>query len=140
MRAETRDAVEQIFSRFQAEHSSEIEAESSSDLLLKYPFHRLIFSDKALLAARAERSVVTAMGTQLYPNLAQAVARDRFSDVYLEHQVTGNLNDAAVNMIEEIVTTLRTAPRRRIKDRRPDHERELREILSSLGEGSLNVQ
>ena len=33
------------------------------DLRLAYPFHRLLFSEEAILGARVERSVVTSMGT-----------------------------------------------------------------------------
>ena len=37
------------------------------DIRLAYPFHRLLFSEEAILGARVERSVVTSMGTRLYP-------------------------------------------------------------------------
>ena len=135
MRAETHSAIKEVFQTFIDNQRSKLQKRKIEDTRSGYPFHQLFFSQAEVHAARTERSVVTAMGTQLYPRLAQAVARDRFADVNLEHQVTGNLNDAAVNMIDEIVTMLRAPGRRRAGDRRPDHERELREILNSPGGG-----
>ncbi len=135
MRPETIEAIRQLFLTVIASQRSKIEKKSIEDTRLGYPFHRLFFTQEEVHAARIERSVVTSMGQQLYPRLAQAVARDRFNDVYLEYRFTGNLNDAAVNMVEEIVTTLRAPKDQRMVDRQPDHERELREILNSLGGG-----
>ena len=135
MRAETHAAIREVFRTFIDNQWSKVAKRKIEDTRVGYPFHRLFFSQAEVHAARIERSVVTAMGQQLYPRLALAVASDRFADVYLGHQVTGNLNDAAVNMIEEIVTTLRAPRSNRTVDRRPDHDRELREILNSLGGG-----
>ena len=135
MREETKDSIRQVFRSFIDDQHAKLAKKGIGNIQLAYPFHRLFFTEGQVRAARTERSVVTAMGSVLYPQLAQAVARDRFADVHLEFEVAGTINDAAVNMIEEIVTTLRTGPRQRTVDRRPDHQRELREILNSLGGG-----
>ncbi len=135
MRSETKDAVREVFRSFISDQHTKLARKGIGDIRLAYPFHRLFFTEAQVGAARTERSVVTAMGSVLYPQLAQAVALDRFTDVHLELEIAGTINDAAVNMIEEIVTTLRTGPRQRTVDRRPDHERELSEILNSLGGG-----
>ena len=137
MRAKTRDAIEQIFRSFIADQRSKLEKKRKKfdDPRLGYPFHRLFFSEAEVRASRTERSVVTAMGSRLYPELARTVALDRFSDVHLGHEVVGSVNDAAVNMIEQIVTELRATRRGRASVRRPDHNRELDEILSSRGGG-----
>lgn len=135
MRPESKDTVREVFRSFIDAQGLKLRKRGVVDTRLGYPFHRLFFSEAEVRAARTERSVVTAMGSVLYPQLALAVARDRFEDVHLEFEITGNVNDAAINMIEEIVTILRTGPRQRTVDRRPDHERELREILNSLGGG-----
>ena len=59
----------------------------------------------------------------------------RFSEVRLEHTLEGAVNDAACNMIEQIVTELRTPPSRRATPRKPDHQSELSDILNSRGGG-----
>ena len=78
------------------------------------------------------------MGTRLYPSLARAISRGRFKKVFLEHEIEGALNDAAINMIEQIVTELRTPPSRRATPRRPDHVAELQDILNSRGGGQAS--
>ena len=100
-----------------------------------YPFHRLIFPDEAILAARQERSIVTAMGNSLYPVIAAAVAEDRLLQVETEHAIEGEVNDAACNMIEQIVTELRARRRRGVMGRIPDNEAELDDFLNSRGGG-----
>ncbi len=137
MRQETQEAVERLLRRFVDEHRAKLAPRSLEDIRLSYPFHRIIFPDAAIAAARAERSIVTVMGTNLYPALAREVARDKFADVHLEYVVEGNINTAAVNMIEEIVRELRTPLRSRASDRRPDHEVEMGEILGSRGGGPV---
>ena len=109
-----------------------------ADLKLAYPFHRLFFSDEALMSARVERSVVTAMGDKLYPALAEALSKDRYSDVVLERTIEGMVNDAAANMVEQIATELRTPKKQRATPREPDHNRELAAILNSPGGGQIS--
>ena len=45
------------------------------------------------------------------------------------------MNDAACNMVEQIVTELRTPKRQRESDREPNHTNELTDILNSPGGG-----
>ena len=98
-----------------------------------YPFHRLIFSDQAILAARLERSTVTQMGNWLYPNLARGIAEEFFSDVHLNYNIEGQLNDASLNMISQIVTELRASSKKNPRD--PDYPTEMQAIMGSPGGG-----
>ena len=136
MNPATRRQVATILGDFAAGQLPKLTRRHLSDLRRAYPFHRLVFEDEAILAARVERSVVTTMGTSLYPSLARAIAAGRFKGVYNDYPVEGTLNDAACNMIEQIVTELRTPRRLRTTPREPDHEAELGDILSSRGGGS----
>ncbi len=136
MKPTTRNEVSKILRDFAVGQLPKLTKWTIAELRMAYPFHRLFFPDEAVLAARVERSVVTIMGNSLYPSLARAVALDRFNSVYVEHLIEGNVNDAACNMIEQIVTELRTPPRRRTVERKPIHEQEVKEILDSRGGGS----
>ena len=71
----------------------------------------------------------------MYPELAKAIAEDRHSDVHLEYTIEGMVNDAAANMVEQIVTELRTPKKQRATPREPDHEAELMAIIGSPGGG-----
>ena len=135
MRPATRTEVRRIFIECIEAQLPKMGRWRLEDIRRAYPFHRLFFPDEAILAARVERSIVTSMGSQLYPALAEAVSRDRYENVSLERTIEGTLNDAAINMVEQIVTELRTPPTRRATPRAPDHEIELADILSSRGGG-----
>ena len=78
------------------------------------------------------------MGNVLYPELAKALAEDRYSNVFLEHTIEGMVNDAAANMVEQIVTELRTPKKQRATPREPDHDGELAAILNSPGGGQVS--
>ena len=99
MKARTRQRVQDILYDYVVSQLPKFTVEARG-YQTAYPFHRLVFSDEAVLAARVERSVVTTMGDLLYPSLAQAIGEDRYSDVYTEHVVEGIVNDAACNMID----------------------------------------
>ena len=71
------------------------------------------------------------MGTRLYPSIARTIAEGRFSRVFTEYTIEGEVNDAACNMIDQIVTELRTPRRRRETPREPCHEDEVSDILNS---------
>ena len=135
MKEKTRQRVWHILHDFSISQLPKFSKWTYADLKQAYPFHRLLFSNEEILAARVERSVVTTMGDLLYPSLAKAIAEDRYNDVHTEHVIEGVANDAACNMIEQIVTELRTPKRRRTTPREPDHEAELSAVLSSLGGG-----
>lgn len=79
--------------------------------------------------------MVTSMGSRLYPTLARIVASDKYAQVYPEYAVTGEVNDAASNMVEQIVTELRAPKRGNPNPRHPNHEAEMTDILNSRGGG-----
>ncbi len=135
MRPETRSDIYRIFVECVEAQLPKLNQRTLEGVRRAYPFHRLFFPDEAILAARVERSIVTSMGSQLYPALGEAVSRDRFEIVSLERTIEGQLNDAAINMVEQIVTELRTPPRRRTTPRSPNHASELADILNSKGGG-----
>ena len=135
MNSATQDVVFEVLREFAFSQIPKLTKWNLADIKEGYPFHQLFFPEKAILAARVERSVVTTMGAKLYPALAKAIASGRFRNVFVEHVVEGPVNDAAINMIEQIVTELRTPPRKRESPRQPDHDGELRDILYSRGGG-----
>ncbi|MYE54220.1 MAG: TdeIII family type II restriction endonuclease [Chloroflexi bacterium] len=138
MRQETRKRLWRVLYDFAAEQLPKRDRWTLEDIRLAYPFHRLLFSEEAILGARVERSVVTSMGSGLYPSIARTIAEDRFERVFMEHTVEGVVNDAACNMIEQIVTELRTPKRRRATPREPCHADEVSDILNSPGGGRTN--
>ena len=131
MNDETRSRVKEIMVACVAEYAPKRGRWDASDIWRAYPFHRLFFTSEEIVAARAERSIVTSMGSSLYPRLAVAVAGERFNEIITEHTLRGMLNDDACNLLEQIVTELR-APRRRGQPRRvPDSITELDSILAA---------
>ena len=135
MKSQTRKRLRLILYNYAVSQLPKLTKWTLADIKQAYPFHRLLFSDEQVLAARVERSVVTTMGDKLYPAIAKAVSEDRFTDVQTEYVVEGVVNDAACNMIDQIVTELRTPKSRRITQREPDHRAELSDILNSPGGG-----
>ena len=138
MRASTKERLRNILYDYAVSQLPKLTKWTLADIKQAYPFHRLLFSDEQVLAARVERSVVTTMGDRLYPTLAEAISMDRFNDVHTEYVIEGVVNDAACNMIDQIVTELRTPKRRRIIPRDPDHQTELSDILNSRGGGQTS--
>ena len=135
MQQGTRERLWHVLYDFAAEQLPKRQRWTLEDIRLAYPFHRLLFSEEAILGARVERSVVTSMGTRLYPSIARTIAEDRFNQVFTEHTIEGVVNDAACNMIDQIVTELRTPRRRRVIPREPHHEDEISAVLNSPGGG-----
>ena len=137
MRTQTRDHVWQILYDYAVSQLPKLTRWTLADIKLAYPFHRLLFDDEALLAARFERSVVTTMGDTLYPSLAKAIGEDRYTEVETEHVIEGVVNDAASNMIDQIVTELRTASQGGTRPRQPDHNAEIAQVFNSPGGGQV---
>ena len=135
MKPKTKQTVRDLLSDFALAQLSKIRKRTLAEIRRSYPFHRLIFSESAILAARTERSVVTSMGSKLYPSLARIVALDKYTQVYPEYSVAGEVNDAASNMVEQIVTELRAPKRGNPNPRYPNHEDEIADILNSPGGG-----
>ena len=136
MKRTTRAIVKKLMQDWVEEQAPVLERWVGTNAAEAYPFHRLIFSEEALVAARTERSIVTNMGQGLYPKLAEAVSKDRFQDVALERAVEGQLNDAACNLIEQIVTELRARRRGNPNPRTPNRNAELNDVINSRGGGS----
>ena len=139
MNQETRDRIWKILEEFAAKQAPKFEKWNIEQIREAYPFHRIIFPDSAILASRMERSIVTVMGSELYPQLAEAIALTRYKSVYKEHPISGDLNDAACNMVEQIVTELRARSVKGVPRRRPDQIQELNDILNSRGGGNRNI-
>ena len=138
MKQSTRDKVWQVLYDFAVSQLPKRDRWTLEDIKLAYPFHKLMFSEEAILSARVERSIVTTMGDQLYPALAKIIAEDKYTEVFTEYAIEGTVNDAASNMVEQIVTELRTPRRQRTFEREPDHESELTDILNSRGGGQIS--
>ena len=145
MKPETRQRVKAVMETWVKSRAPKLEGFDVNTIRQGYPFHQLIFSTDALMAARAERSIVTSMGAELYPRIAEALAQGRFQNVILEHTIEGQINEAAADMIERIITELRepitqrNASGRRVRRqnlRLPDQKAELDSILG-LKEGQL---
>ena len=132
MNAETRRRVRTIMETWVESQAPKLRRLNIDTIRQGYPFHQLIFSPDEILAARAERSIVTSMGSELYPRIAVALAQDRFQDVRTEHNTEGEINEDACNLIEQIITQLREPGRRR--DRRtPNRAAELETIFDARG-------
>lgn len=138
MKPQTQQHVWDILYNYSVSQLPKLTRWTLADIKQAYPFHRLLFSEEAVLAARVERSVVTTMGDRLYPSLAKAIGQDKYTDVHTEHVIEGTANDAACNMIEQIVTELRTPKSRRATPREPNHQAELSDVLNSPGGGQAS--
>lgn len=99
------------------------------ELKRAYPFYPLFLSDDEIFASKKERSLTTKFGQGFYPQLAKIIGEDKYREVQLNHEVRGDLNSAAYEMLEQIVTELRH------KQRVPDRRTELDDILASRGGG-----
>ena len=134
MNSETRQRIKNVMEAWVVSQASAQNRFDADTIRQSYPFHQLIFSIDEIMLARTERSIVTSMGDDLYPHIALELARDRFQEVFIEYPIVGEISDAALNMIEQIVTDLR-APSRGRRDRpRPNQANELNTILD-LREG-----
>jgi hypothetical protein len=124
MRKTTREALHSRLRTFAQQTFRDYDIET---LKRAYPFHKLLFDEVGLVAFKRERSVVTRMGQTLYPELAKLIASEHYSDVALNQVIQGNLPDATVNAIDRIVRDLR------VRQRRPNHAQEMKEILGAGG-------
>ena len=93
------------------------------ELKKAYPFHALLFSGEAIKAFKKQRTVVTKMGQQLIPQLAEIIAKDLYKEVYREYEIVNQLDLAKIETIDKIVNELRQG--RRV----PDHDTEVKEIF-----------
>lgn len=93
----------------------------------KYPWHNIFFKPEGVVAAVKERSVVTSIGQVFVPQLAEIVAQERYSEVYLDYEIEFKQDNGRRDKINRICKELRgdieTDPRRR-----PDDKHEMEEI------------
>jgi hypothetical protein len=126
MKEKTRENVRRIVSNFIGT-IPQID-KSQIELIRKaYPFHAAIFSEEALLYSKQERSIVTRMGTSLFPSLANVIALDEYSEVRLNYSIEGKIDAGSLSEIDTIVNELREGGGRR----RPNHVEETKSILAS---------
>lgn len=126
MNSDTRAAVYDLLRTFA---QSALKTYNLETLRRAYPFHRLFFDEVGLVSFKQERSVVTRMGQQLYPDLAKCIAGEHHKHVHLEHEITGTIKRVTANTISTIVRELRSG------QRRPDHHNEVAEILQAEASG-----
>jgi len=132
MKPETREKLKDVLLSFVR---SIVEVPYSIDELKKaYPFHALIFPGEAIKAFKKQRSVVTKMGQQLIPRLAEIVAKDQYDDVHRDHDIVGMLDVAKIEVIDNIINGLRMGRRK------PDHQREIEEILTAKSDEKREVR
>jgi len=100
-----------------------------AELRAAMPFHLLFFGDEGIIAAANQRSIVTSMGQVLYPGLAKLIAELNYDEVVLGRKrtvtgVRGELYEGRCAAIDSIIGDLYA------KRRKPDHRKEMKEILS----------
>ena len=129
MKQSTKDRIFEFTLGFASKAAQNLPSWQVEDLKRAYPFYPLFLSDEELIGFKKERSFTTKFGQGFYPELAKIVAEDTYKKVFREHEVKGDINSAAYEMLEQIVTELRH------KQRTPNHPQELKHILDSLGGG-----
>lgn len=100
---------------------------SIGELHKAYPFHSLFFRDEAIIAFKRQRSIVTSLGQTLFPSLARIIAEEQYTEVRLNYTFRGVIDGAVADTIDRIVTELR------VRQRSPDHEQEVAEVLMAKG-------
>ncbi len=123
MNQETRRTVYHLFKNFAQKSLKSYDVQK---LKQAYPFHRLFFDEMGLLAFKQERSVVTRMGQQLYPELAGCIAREHYTQVALEYEIAGQLDKETTDTISRIVRELRSG------QRQPNQAVELAEVYTAV--------
>lgn len=98
-----------------------------------FPFHALFFPDEALLSFKIQRSLVTRMGMKLYPQIAEIISKDKYSDAHRNHLISGRVEEAKVNAIDRMIDELRT------RKRKPKHDQELSEIARAKGGRKIDL-
>jgi hypothetical protein len=100
---------------------------SIEELKRAFPFHSIFFTDEGLRAFKVQRTLVTRMGIKLYPRIAFLVAQDKYSKVFLNHDIEGEADTGMISKADRILDELRT----HLSLRKPDAEKEWDEIIKS---------
>ncbi len=107
----------------------------------EYLFQSLFLCDEAIVAFKHQRSIVTKLGQQLYPQLVVAMAKTQFSHVYRDYRMTITLDRVVWNTIGEIVGHLRAVAKSKIGERLLlDHERVMADILKVVPSGQMETR
>jgi hypothetical protein len=112
---------------------------SIAELRQAMPFHLLFFGDEGIVAAANQRSIVTSMGQVLYPGLAKVIAELSYKEVVLGRKrsvtgIRGEIYERQCAVIDSILNDLYA------KRRKPDHEKEMKEILAATGGSKRTVE
>jgi len=106
-------------------------AYSIDELKQEYPFQSLFFRDEALVAFKHQRTIVTKLGQQLYPQLIETLAQTRYCYVRREFPMIMTLDRAMWNAIDDLVNRLRAAAKSRTAERiSVNHQEVMKQILS----------
>jgi hypothetical protein len=97
---------------------------SIEELKRAFPFHSIFFTDEGLRDFKVQRTLVTRMGMKLYPKIAFLVAQDKYSRVYLNHDIESEADTGMISKADRILDELRTGLRR------PDAVKEWDEIIN----------
>jgi hypothetical protein len=98
---------------------------SIEELKRAFPFHSIFFTEEGLRAFKVQRTLVTRMGMQLYPKIAFLIAQDKYSHVFLDHDIVGEADTGMITKADRILDELRTGMRK------PDAIKEWNEIINS---------
>jgi hypothetical protein len=98
---------------------------SIEELKRAFPFHSIFFTDEGLRAFKVQRTLVTRMGMRLYPKIAFLLAQDKYSRVFLNHDIIGEADTGMISRADRILDELRTGLRK------PDAVKEWNEIINS---------
>lgn len=132
MKTESREKLKETFTSF-VQNLTEIPY-SIEELQKAYPFHTLFFPGEAIKTFKKQRTVVTKMGQQLIPSVAEIMAKDAYRDVHREHEITEELDVAKISVVDKIINGLRMGKRK------PDHEAEVQEIRRASSDETREIR
>lgn len=127
MKEATKEKIREVILSFAKDLKTKKGDFTLEELKKAFPFHALFFTDEAIIAFKLQRSLVTSLGMQLYPEIARIVAMDKYNEVFKDHLIESNISENKANIIEKIVTELREG------SRRPNFNQEMQEIKSAKG-------
>jgi hypothetical protein len=132
VREETRREVKQTIIDFAEVSLGKVEF-TIEELKRAFPFHAIFFPDEALKSFKTQRSLVTRMGMTLYPKLVVTIAKDNYKDVHYNYPISGRVLAGRVSIMDRIVDELRSGRRS------PNHNSEIREVLSVTGGEPIDI-
>jgi type II restriction enzyme len=105
------------------------------------PFHERLFSKERIRATSFFHSCSTTIGVTLFQNIAYLIARGNknFKEVKKQHEVIGYFSNNAKSLIEDIIFDL-GRKQNDPKKRKPNIEKEIKEVLKVSGKGKKSSQ